>query len=176
MLWKIQLRRKIKIYVLLLLGFGALSSISTIMRLKIVIEVSMMDETDGLAAVKPLQLILEGTLYSITEIGLSIFAASLTALRPLLNKMAKLSTPRSSRRITSRNEHQPFSYDLGPMKKAAPYRLDDHCESPTQASSQENIIEPVQAKIRKTTEFGISYGRAGDEGNRAAAMGGGGTR
>ncbi|KXJ85063.1 hypothetical protein Micbo1qcDRAFT_106274, partial [Microdochium bolleyi] len=87
MLWKVQLKTKLKIFVLVLLGFGAVSSISTIMRLKFVIEISQMEESYGLAAAKTIQLSLEATLYSIAEIGLSIFAASLTALRPLLIKL-----------------------------------------------------------------------------------------
>lgn len=87
MLWQTAIPIKVKISVMFLLGFGAVSSVATIVRLKYVIQVQQMSSTGGLAAAQVIEVTLIATIYSILEIALSIFAASLSALRPLMRRV-----------------------------------------------------------------------------------------
>ncbi|KAM0413856.1 hypothetical protein ACHAPD_007098 [Fusarium lateritium] len=85
MLYKTQLRLKLKIMIMVLLGLGAVSSIAIIVRIKYLVGLSKLTSASGgLATQDAAETTLEGTIYSILEIALSILAASLTALRPLL--------------------------------------------------------------------------------------------
>ncbi|CAK7218036.1 hypothetical protein SEUCBS140593_003407 [Sporothrix eucalyptigena] len=98
MLWQTNIPTKVKVSVMVLLGMGAVSSVATIIRLKYVIEVQNMSSTGGLAAAQVIDTTLIATIYSILEIALSIFAASLSALRPLMRRIgifSDLSTGRS---------------------------------------------------------------------------------
>ncbi|KAK5631473.1 hypothetical protein RRF57_007187 [Xylaria bambusicola] len=80
MLWNVQLTLRVKLSVILLLGFSFTSSIATLVRLKYVVDLGSLGSTDpGL----PLRL-LDSIIWSHLEIALAIFAASLAALRPLL--------------------------------------------------------------------------------------------
>ncbi|KAH7013867.1 hypothetical protein EDB80DRAFT_749452 [Ilyonectria destructans] len=85
--WLYALRLRLKISILVLLRLDAVNSIATIVRLKYAIEVAQMSSKGGLASADIIQTSLKTTVYSMIEIGLSIFAASLTALRPLLRKV-----------------------------------------------------------------------------------------
>lgn len=87
MLWQTAIPLKVKLSVIILLGFGAVSSVATIVRLKYVVEIQNMSTTGGLAAAQVVQTTLVATIYSILEIALSIFAASLSALRPLMRRV-----------------------------------------------------------------------------------------
>ncbi|KAJ8132730.1 hypothetical protein O1611_g895 [Lasiodiplodia mahajangana] len=80
MLWSVQLSLRVKLSVIILLGFSFTSSIATLVRLKYVVDLGSLGSTDpGL----PLRL-LDSIIWSHLEIALAIFAASLAALRPLL--------------------------------------------------------------------------------------------
>ncbi|KAI0404253.1 hypothetical protein F4802DRAFT_247810 [Xylaria palmicola] len=80
MLWHVKLSLRVKLSVIVLLGFSFTSSIATLVRLKYVVDLGSLGSTDpGL----PLRL-LDSIIWSHLEIALAIFAASLAALRPLL--------------------------------------------------------------------------------------------
>ncbi|KAI0533290.1 hypothetical protein GGR58DRAFT_124105 [Xylaria digitata] len=80
MLWNVKLSLRVKLSVILLLGFSFTSSIATLVRLKYVVDLGSLGSADpGL----PLRL-LDSIIWSHLEIALAIFAASLAALRPLL--------------------------------------------------------------------------------------------
>ncbi|EXK80666.1 hypothetical protein FOQG_14803 [Fusarium oxysporum f. sp. raphani 54005] len=150
MLYRTQLRLKLKIMVMVLLGLGAVSSIAIIVRLKCLIDLSRLSlASGGLATQEAVETTLEGTIYSILEIGLSILAASLTALRPLLK------TLKCFRAVSSDNPHRSRALDSmntlgnGSYTRGTAYRLDDRNVS--DADSQENIIPSGLIDSRKET-------------------------
>ncbi|KAH7215269.1 hypothetical protein DER44DRAFT_715607 [Fusarium oxysporum] len=150
MLYKTQLRLRLKIMVMVLLGLGAVSSIAIIVRLKYLIDLSRLSlASGGLATQEAVKTTLEGTIYSILEIGLSILAASLTALRPLLKtlpcfKDVSCDNPHRSRAFDSMN-----ALGNGSYSRETAYRLDDRNVS--DADSQENIIPSGLIDSRKET-------------------------
>ncbi|KAI0395964.1 hypothetical protein F5Y17DRAFT_161112 [Xylariaceae sp. FL0594] len=77
----VQLSIKVKSSIICLLGLGVASSVVTIIRLKYLIDVGNLKEPTGAEAANAY---LTTFVYSITEVGLTIFTASLAALRPLL--------------------------------------------------------------------------------------------
>ncbi|CAG9998584.1 unnamed protein product [Clonostachys byssicola] len=77
----VQLSPKMKASVIFLLGMGVVSSIATVLRLKYLIDVANMKSPTGAEAANAY---LVTFVFSITELGLTIFTASLAALRPLL--------------------------------------------------------------------------------------------
>ncbi|KAM0401799.1 hypothetical protein ACHAQC_002492 [Fusarium culmorum] len=78
MLYKTQLRLKIKIMITVLLGRSAVSSIAIIVRIKYLVDLSRLTSASGgLATHDAVEITLEGTVYSIIEIALSILAATL---------------------------------------------------------------------------------------------------
>ncbi|EWY84473.1 hypothetical protein FOYG_11922 [Fusarium oxysporum NRRL 32931] len=103
----------------------------------------------GLATQEAVETTLEGTIYSILEIGLSILAASLTALRPLLKTLTCF------RAVSSDNPHRSRAFDSmntlgnGSYTWGTAYRLDDRNVS--DAESQENIIPSGLIDSRKET-------------------------
>ncbi|EMT62746.1 hypothetical protein FOC4_g10006383 [Fusarium odoratissimum] len=142
---------KLKIMVMVLLGLGAVkSSIAIIIRLKYLIDLSRLSlASGGLATQEAVETTLGGTIYSILEISLSILAASLTALRPLLKTLTCFRTvsfdnPHRSRAFNSMNTLGNGSYTRGTA-----YRLDDRNVS--DADSQENIIPSGLINSRKET-------------------------
>ncbi|CAK7212672.1 hypothetical protein SBRCBS47491_001546 [Sporothrix bragantina] len=62
MLWQTAIPLKVKISVIVLLGFGAISSVATIVRLKYVVQVQHMSSTGGLAAAQVIDLTLMATI------------------------------------------------------------------------------------------------------------------
>ncbi|KAL6915619.1 hypothetical protein FSST1_007114 [Fusarium sambucinum] len=134
MLYKTQLRLKIKIMIMVLLGLGAVSSIAIIVRIKYLVGLSRLTSASGgLATQDAVETTLEGTIYSIIEIALSILAASLTALRPLLMKIPGFGDGPSQPALGS-----PITFGQGSDSKGPSYRLDDRDISV--ADSQENIV------------------------------------
>ncbi|EGU87839.1 hypothetical protein FOXB_01633 [Fusarium oxysporum f. sp. conglutinans Fo5176] len=149
-LYRTQLRLKLKIMVMVLLGLGAVSSIAIIIRLKYLIDLSRLSlASGGLATQEAVETTLEGTIYSILEIGLSILAASLTALQPLLKTLTCF------RAVSSDNPHRSRAFDSmntlgnGSYTRGTTYRLDDRNVS--DADSQENIIPSGLIDSRKET-------------------------
>ncbi|WXC61486.1 hypothetical protein SNK03_007358 [Fusarium graminearum] len=135
MLYKTQLRLKIKIMIMVLLGLGAVSSIAIIVRIKYLVDSSRLTwASESLTTQDSVEITLEGTVYSILEIALSILAASLTALRPLLMKIPGLRGD-PSRRVGLGSV---ITFGHGGDRKIPSYCLDDRDISVI--DSQEHIV------------------------------------
>lgn len=97
---------------------------------------------------------------SIAEIGLSVFAASLTALRPFLHKLGELPTAKTSRRSGSeRSLNESYNFDCF---RSPAIRLDDHevHAGTSRSSSRENIIQSTSRVIHKYIESEVTCGDA----------------
>ncbi|KAF5703639.1 integral membrane protein [Fusarium mundagurra] len=130
--WFYALRLRLKIVMMVLLGLGAVSSIAIIVRLKYLIDLSRLSlASGGLATQEAVETTLEGTIYSILEIGLSILAASVTALRPLLKTLPCF------RDVSPDSPYLPSALDAE-YNAGAAYPLDERNVS--DADSQEGII------------------------------------
>jgi hypothetical protein len=112
----------------------------------------------GIAAAEILTLTLEATVYSIIEIGLSIFAATLTALRPLIKRLPCMSGFGSSGRTPSKglSGSRPIT---GSDIQGPAYRLDDM--PPSDGDSEENIIAPRVMNIHKSHHVEVAYQKDG---------------
>ncbi|KAI0878790.1 hypothetical protein GGS24DRAFT_516601 [Hypoxylon argillaceum] len=77
----VQLSTKVKTSIIVLLGLGVASSVVTIIRLKYLVDVGNLRSPTGVEAANAY---LTTFVYSITEVGLTLFTGSLAALRPLL--------------------------------------------------------------------------------------------
>ncbi|KAI2631675.1 hypothetical protein GGS21DRAFT_522619 [Xylaria nigripes] len=77
----VQLSKRVKASIIILLGLGVASSVVTIIRLKYLVDVGKLQSPTGLEASNAY---LTTFVYSITEVGLTLFTGSLAALRPLL--------------------------------------------------------------------------------------------
>ncbi|KAI1117393.1 hypothetical protein F5Y14DRAFT_346920 [Nemania sp. NC0429] len=77
----VQLSTRVKASIIVLLGLGVASSVVTIIRLKYLVDVSNLRSPTGVEAANAY---LTTFVYSITEVGLTLFTGSLAALRPLL--------------------------------------------------------------------------------------------
>ncbi|KAI1328611.1 hypothetical protein F5Y16DRAFT_398306 [Xylariaceae sp. FL0255] len=77
----VQLSARVKASVICLLGLGIVSSVVTVIRLKYLVDVAMLKSPTGIEAENAY---LTTFVYSIVELGLTMFTASLAALRPLL--------------------------------------------------------------------------------------------
>ncbi|KAJ4859923.1 hypothetical protein T069G_04911 [Trichoderma breve] len=139
LLWSVQISMRTKIVVSVLLGFGAVSCIATILRLNYAI---MYAEP----TVDTIAKILTNMCSSATEVGLAIFCASLAALKPLLKFIPWI--PGSSKG-TSKFE----SNNLEP--RGPSIRLQDrHADT----GSEESILPSNQQHhIQKTTHYEVSY-------------------
>ncbi|KAK4236353.1 hypothetical protein C8A03DRAFT_17001 [Achaetomium macrosporum] len=129
----------VKLTIYILLGFGAVSSVATIVRLKYVIIVQNLQGEGGLAAAQIVSTTVEATIYSILEIALSIFAASLAALRPLLRKLgvfSETSSPgKSGPNAADGSYHLRTFGQMSSRDNAGAIRLDD-----ADSDSQRGII------------------------------------
>ncbi|OCK73497.1 hypothetical protein K432DRAFT_266473, partial [Lepidopterella palustris CBS 459.81] len=78
-IWSIQLRRKLKVSISIILGMGALASTATLIRLKTI--PAYRNTNDYLYGIA------EIAIWSAVEIGLGIIAGSAAALKPLFSKI-----------------------------------------------------------------------------------------
>ncbi|KAJ4265042.1 hypothetical protein NW762_005285 [Fusarium torreyae] len=83
MLWKIQLRRSIKISVAVILGFAAFASCATIVRLRYLL--ALLDSQNFLRDSSKI------AIWTVLELAIGLFAGSLPALRPILRYLPFLS-------------------------------------------------------------------------------------
>ncbi|KAL7942013.1 hypothetical protein V8C42DRAFT_348205 [Trichoderma barbatum] len=130
-----------KIVVSILLGFGAVSCIATILRLNYAVMVAQLPST---AAAQAVNLLLTATIYSATEVGLAIFCASLAALKPLLKFIPWI--PGSSKGTAK--------FESGLEPRGPSIRLQDR---QVDAGSEESILPTGQQHIQKTTHYEVSY-------------------
>ncbi|PTB37370.1 uncharacterized protein TrAFT101_011097 [Trichoderma asperellum] len=141
LLWSVQISMRTKLVVSVLLGFGAVSCIATILRLNYAIEVSRLPST---AAAQAVNLLLTATIYSATEVGLAIFCASLAALKPLLKFIPWV--PGSSKGTSK------FDSSLEP--RGPSIRLQDR---QVETGSEESILQNTHHRIQKTTHYEVHY-------------------
>ncbi|KAI0809589.1 hypothetical protein GGR55DRAFT_648468 [Xylaria sp. FL0064] len=152
MLWNVKLTLRVKLSVILLLGFSFTSSIATLVRLKYVVDLGSLGSTDpGL----PLRL-LDSIIWSHLEIALAIFAASLAALRPLL----KFISGRGDTRTGTTGWSESQSRSRGKMTPAI--RLDNLKDNRfDDDGSQEFILhtgrDQNNAGIYKTTKVEVTH-------------------
>ncbi|CAI6099775.1 hypothetical protein V2G26_004503 [Clonostachys chloroleuca] len=158
MLRKAQLRWKVKITIIVVLGLGAVSSVATIVRLKYAVQAAdLTGKGGGIAGEQLLQITLEATIFSMTEIGLSIFAATLTALRPLIKRLPFLSDFSSDGRTPSKGQSGSRPIASSNHIRGPSYRLDDI--PPSDGDSEENIIAPRVMNIKKSSHVEVNYQR-----------------
>jgi hypothetical protein len=93
------------------------------------------------------------------EIGLSIFAATLTALRPLIKRIPCMSDFSSGGRTPSKGLSGSHPLSSGHNDIHGPgYRLDDM--PPSDGDSEENIIAPRVMDIHKSSRVEVAYQKA----------------
>ncbi|KAL7929939.1 hypothetical protein V8C35DRAFT_330830 [Trichoderma chlorosporum] len=141
LLWSVQISMRTKIVVSILLGFGAVSCIATILRLSYAVKVSQLSST---AAAQAVDLLLTATIYSATEVGLAIFCASLAALKPLLKFIPWI--PGSSKGTSK--------FESGLEPRGPSIRLQDR---QVDTGSEESILPNGHQQIQKTTHYQVSY-------------------
>ncbi|KAI1390397.1 uncharacterized protein F4822DRAFT_428734 [Hypoxylon trugodes] len=137
----VQLSLRTKVSVMILLGLGIVSSIATVIRLKYLVDVAKLTTSVGVEASNAY---LTTFVYSVTELGLTIFTASLAALRPLLKFLPFGNS--TSQGYGSSKKKSEIRSNMGP-----PVKLDDLDVS----GSQEHIVP--QGKIQKETEYEVHY-------------------
>ncbi|KAM5343669.1 hypothetical protein ACJ41O_012206 [Fusarium nematophilum] len=95
-LWKVQLRRSIKVSVAIILGLAAVASTATIVRLRYLLALlhnqNFLSESGKIAA------------WTVVELGIGIFAGSVPALRPLLRYIPFLSYHETQESGQARNK------------------------------------------------------------------------
>ncbi|KAH8882419.1 hypothetical protein GQ53DRAFT_847616 [Thozetella sp. PMI_491] len=79
----VQMSLRIKLSVLALLGLGVVSGVATFLRLSSMIQIITLGSASQ-GTQQGVEIYLSNFMYSVIEIGLTIFTASLAALRPLL--------------------------------------------------------------------------------------------
>ncbi|RFU78075.1 integral membrane [Trichoderma arundinaceum] len=141
LLWSVQISMRTKLVVSVLLGFGAVSCIATILRLNYAVMVAQLPST---AAAEAVNLLLTATIYSATEVGLAIFCASLAALKPLLKLIPWI--PGSSKGTSK--------FESGLEPRGPSIRLEDR---QADTGSEENILPNSQHHIQKTTQYEVNY-------------------
>ncbi|OTB07494.1 hypothetical protein M426DRAFT_317801 [Hypoxylon sp. CI-4A] len=139
----VQLSPRMKASIIVLLGLGIVSSIATVIRLKYLIDVANLTSATGVEAANAY---LTTFVYSITELGLTIFTASLAALRPLLKFLPFGNNGKSGQSYGSSKKKSELNSNMGP-----PVKLDD-LES---SASQEHIVP--EGHIQKQTQYRVEY-------------------
>jgi hypothetical protein len=140
----VQLSPKMKISVIFLLGMGVVSSVATLLRLKYLIDVANMTSATGVEAMNAY---LTTFVFSIIELGLTIFTASLAALRPLLKLIpwGSIGTTQGQSYKKSANSRN----DMGPGIK-----LND-MPDPKDNSSEEFMVP--RGKVVKRSDYTVTY-------------------
>ncbi|KAM0255906.1 hypothetical protein ACHAQJ_005307 [Trichoderma viride] len=141
LLWSVQISLRTKLVVSVLLGFGAVSCIATILRLNYAVMLAQLPST---AAAQAVNLLLTATIYSATEVGLAIFCASLAALKPLLKFIPWV--PGSSKGTSK--------FESGIEPRGPSIRLQDR---PVDTGSEESILQNTHHHIQKTTHYEVNY-------------------
>ncbi|ROW15875.1 hypothetical protein VPNG_02632 [Cytospora leucostoma] len=154
LLRSVQLSTKQIVSICILLGLGVVSNIATIIRLKYLIEIRYVPSA---ASEELIQLYLGSFIYSVTEIGLTMFAASLAALRPLLTFLRHKGTRGSSGDGTDPSHNKSWTRGLRDVNPPIP--LHDFPGSDTE--SQRNILPRSERSIKSTT-VNISYTETGE--------------
>jgi len=108
-LWDVQMRKKLKISVCIILGMGAVASTATLIRLKTI--PAYRNANDYLYGIA------EIAIWSVVEIGLGIIAGSVATLKPLFNKIFGSTTDPNSYANDHPSRPYPGSYRLHEVSK-----------------------------------------------------------
>ncbi|KAI0890748.1 uncharacterized protein GGS22DRAFT_194645 [Annulohypoxylon maeteangense] len=139
----VQLSDRMKASVIIVLGLGIVSSIATVIRLKYLLDVGKLKSATGVEAANAY---LTTFVYSVTELGLTLFTASLAALRPLLKYVPFGNDTTQGYSQSKKTKKSELRSNMGPAVK-----LDDLDTTP----SQEHIIP--QKGIQKETQYRVEY-------------------
>jgi hypothetical protein len=174
MIWNSQMATSTKVSVIFLLGLGVVSNVATIIRLSGIIDIST--DTTAKASEIPEKL-LTTFIYSVTEVGLTVLTASLTALRPLLRLVPFFGSStagtdagtgdrfsgRTPKPTDSMGANRAFKNATSALASGAgrPVQLEDLCQF-DDAGSQETILGNGREKgrIRKQTEYEVKHDSA----------------
>ncbi|KAI1815719.1 hypothetical protein GGS20DRAFT_309809 [Poronia punctata] len=137
----VQLSLRVKASIICLLGLGVASSIVTIIRLKYLIDVSNLTAPTGVEAANAY---LTTFVYSITEVGLTIFTGSLAALRPLLKLIPFGQT--TSPGYGNASKQSGVREEMGNSVKLKDFNDGD---------SQDFIVP--KGKVHKTVQYEVKY-------------------
>ncbi|KAI1428012.1 hypothetical protein F5Y12DRAFT_711645 [Xylaria sp. FL1777] len=141
----VQLSIKVKASIIILLGLGLASSVVTIIRLKYLVDVGNLRSPTGVEAANAY---LTTFVYSITELGLTIFTGSLAALRPLLKLVPFGQT-------TAKD----YGTNYGPSTKHSGVREEMGNSMKLQdfndAESQDFIVP--KGRVHKTVQYEVKY-------------------
>ncbi|KAF4965459.1 hypothetical protein FSARC_6761 [Fusarium sarcochroum] len=157
MLWKIQLRRSIKVSAAIILGFAAFASCATIVRLRYLL--ALLDSQNFLLGSSKI------AIWTVIELGIGLFAGSAPALRPLLRYLPFLShheTENSSQRYkksggshVKMNNFEIRTFGQGDPNPRAENVMED-------GDSQELILDPqdVSRKMQIRKDISVQVERS----------------
>jgi hypothetical protein len=170
MIWHVQISPRTKFMIIALLGLGVVSNIATIMRLK---ELIAMSQNTSVNALEQAGQYLRTFIYSVLEVGLTLFAASMVAIRPVLKSFLTFIdwSSNGSRRVTGASAglvtiggtggvdggaaHGARSKSsMGGGGVGASIRLDDMAHSD---NSQEDILGQNKDGIQRQVKYEVSY-------------------
>ncbi|KAH8666923.1 hypothetical protein BX600DRAFT_462894 [Xylariales sp. PMI_506] len=156
--------KRTKLSVIVMLGLGAVTVVFGIVRLKSLVKI-----VDATSTAEALELELESFIYSVLEFGISIFTASLVAFRFLMKYLGLGSTGRSSAKprlggidANGQGAGGANQFELG--RNNNPYstaiRLDDN-----DSDSQRDILrDGDDVGVWKHSQFSVTYAKAGSKG------------
>ncbi|KAI0432915.1 hypothetical protein F5Y09DRAFT_121311 [Xylaria sp. FL1042] len=140
----VQLSIKVKTSIIVLLGLGVASSIVTIIRLKYLVDVGNLKSPTGVEAANAY---LTTFVYSITELGLTIFTGSLAALRPLLKLVPwGQTTGKGYGTYGASTKHSGVRDEMGNNMKLQDFN---------DAESQDFIVP--KGRVHKTVQYEVKY-------------------
>jgi len=140
----VQLSARVKASIIVLLGLGVASSIVTIIRLKYLVDVGNLKSPTGVEAANAY---LTTFVYSITEVGLTIFTASLAALRPLLKLVPfGQTTGKGYGTYGPSTKQSGIREDMGTAMKLQDFN---------DAESQDFIVP--KGRVQKTVQYEVKY-------------------
>ncbi|KAI0809321.1 hypothetical protein GGR55DRAFT_168942 [Xylaria sp. FL0064] len=140
----VQLSIKVKASIIVLLGLGIASSVVTIIRLKYLVDVGNLKSPTGVEAANAY---LTTFVYSITELGLTIFTGSLAALRPLLKLVPwGQTTGKGYGTYGPSTKHSGVRDEMGNSMKLQDFN---------DAGSQDFIVP--KGKVHKTVQYEVKY-------------------
>ncbi|KAH8162952.1 hypothetical protein CIB48_g5292 [Xylaria polymorpha] len=140
----VQLSVRVKASIIVLLGLGVASSVVTIIRLKYLVDVGNLRSPTGVEAANAY---LTTFVYSITEVGLTLFTGSLAALRPLLKLVPfGQTTGKGYGTYGPSTKHSNVREEMGNGMKLQDFN---------DAESQDFIVP--KGKVTKTVQYEVKY-------------------
>ncbi|KAI0200613.1 hypothetical protein F4808DRAFT_460719 [Astrocystis sublimbata] len=145
----VQLSTRVKASIIILLGLGVASSVVTIIRLKYLVDVSNLKNPQGNEAANAYLITF---VYSITEVGLTLFTGSLAALRPLLKLVPFGQTTKQYGTYGASTKQSNVREEMGNNMKLQDFN---------DAESQDFIVPKGRgAGVTKTVQYEVKYTNA----------------